>query len=121
MSETELHTRLQGEMGEVPDAITRYARLDPEIMEAYTEFRSRVLGGGVLDRKVKLLMVIALLTAMKEREPMRLYALIARREGVTPEEIMDALRVGVLFSGGAGMAAAASIVDVLEASEPGDG
>jgi alkylhydroperoxidase/carboxymuconolactone decarboxylase family protein YurZ len=118
VSEADLHTKLEGEMGHVPDAIARYTRLDPGIMEAYTEFRSAVLDGGVLDRKVKLLMVIALLTAMKEREPMRLYALIARKEGVTPEEIMDALRVGVLFSGGAGMAAAASIADVLEEAAP---
>jgi alkylhydroperoxidase/carboxymuconolactone decarboxylase family protein YurZ len=98
----------------VPGAIERYARLDPEIFSAYTDFRSKVLEDGALDRKTKLLMVIALLTSMKEREPMLLYSQIARRDGVTPAELKEALRVGILFSGGAGVAAAASICDTLE-------
>ncbi len=91
----------------LPDAVSRYTDIDPELFRAYRAYRSAILDGGVVPRKDKLLMAIAILTATKQGDAMGMYASIARKEGATGAEIREALRVGVLFSGGPGIAAAA--------------
>ena len=55
-------------------------------------------------------MVLALLTTHHQGEAMHMYAEIARNEGATAEEIRDAMRVGILFSGGPGIVAASGAV-----------
>ena len=91
---------------ELPDEISQYAALDPEMFRAYRDFRFELLDQGVIARKDKLLMVLAVLTVLHQGDAMRMYAGIARKEGATPEEVLDALRVGILFSGGPGIVAA---------------
>ena len=90
----------------LPDDISIYTELDPEMFRAYRDFRTVLLDQGVIPRKDKLLMVLALLTALHEGEAMHMYAEIARNEGATGEEVRDAMRVGILFSGGPGIVAA---------------
>lgn len=103
-----LEDEINAEIGKaLPDAVSEYTRIDPELFRAYRDFRSVILDRGVVPRKDKLLMAIAILTATKQGDAMWMYASIAREEGATPEEIREALRVGVLFSGGPGIAAAA--------------
>jgi len=51
-------------------------------------------------------MILAMLTALHQGDAMHMYAGIARKEGATAEEVLDALRVGILFSGGPGIVAA---------------
>jgi len=90
----------------LPDAISQYTKLDPEMFRAYRDFRAVLLDQGVIPRKDKLLMVLALLTALHQGEAMYMYAEIARNEGATGAEVRDAMRVGILFSGGPGIVAA---------------
>jgi len=90
----------------LPDAISLYTELDPEMFRAYRDFRTVLLDQGVISRKDKLLMVLALLTALHQGDAMHMYAEIARNEGATGEEVRDAMRVGILFSGGPGIVAA---------------
>ena len=102
-----LEEEIVDEIGtELPDAISRYTEIDPEMFRAYRDFRYVLLDQGVIPRKDKLLMVLALLTATKQGNAMGMYAGIARNEGATAAEVRDALRVGILFSGGPGIVAA---------------
>jgi alkylhydroperoxidase/carboxymuconolactone decarboxylase family protein YurZ len=98
------------EMGtELPDTISQYTALDPEMFRAYRDFRYALLDQGVIPRKDKLLMVLAILTTHHQGDAMDMYAGIARNEGATAEEVLDALRVGILFSGGPGIVAASGV------------
>lgn len=94
------------ETGDLPDVISQYTALDPEMFRAYRDFRYALLDQGVIPRKDKLLMVLAILTTHHQGDAMHMYAGIARKEGATAEEVLDALRVGILFSGGPGIVAA---------------
>lgn len=102
-----LEKEIVAEIGSaLPDAISQYTELDPEMFRAYRDFRTVLLDQGVIPRKDKLLMVLALLTVLHQGEAMHMYAEIARNEGATAEEVRDAMRVGILFSGGPGIVAA---------------
>jgi 4-carboxymuconolactone decarboxylase len=101
--------------GGLPDAIGEYAQHDPELFTAYLSWRAAMLADGAIEHKTKLLMVVSILAAMKDLEPLRLYSRIARAEGASADELKEALRVGVLFSGGAGVAAAAGVAELLVA------
>lgn len=103
-----LEREIVAEIGEpLPDAVAEYTSIDPDLFTAYRQFRSALLDVGDIPRKTKLLMAISILTATKQGDAMGMYASIARNEGATATEIREALRVGVLFSGGPGIAAAA--------------
>jgi alkylhydroperoxidase/carboxymuconolactone decarboxylase family protein YurZ len=97
-----------------PEHAFRYLKIDPELFRAYRDYRSALLDGGVLPRKVKLLMALAVLTSQHASEPMSVYTRLAREAGATIDEVKDALRVGILFSGGMGMTAAGHLADELE-------
>ena len=104
---TPLEKEIVDEIGSpLPDAISEYTELDPEMFRAYREFRTVLLDQGVIPRKDKLLMALALLTVLHQGDAMHMYAEIARNEGATAEEVRDAMRVGILFSGGPGIVAA---------------
>lgn len=97
-----------------PESAFRYLKVDPDLFGAYRDFRSVLLDSGVLERKYKLLMALSVLTSHRAEEPMRVYTRLAKAEGASIDEIKDALRVGILFSGGMGMTAAGHLADELE-------
>lgn len=97
----------------LPKAFIDYANVEPEFVHAYREWRASCLDSGTISRGTKLLMVVALLVAQRDAGPLRVYASIARNEGATATELKEALRVGILFSGGAGIEVAASVADLL--------
>ncbi|MFV0457389.1 MAG: carboxymuconolactone decarboxylase family protein [Actinomycetales bacterium] len=106
--------RMLNEVGSaLPQSHVDYARVDEELFAAYHEWRGTILDTGVIPRHYKLLMVVALMTAQKSTDPLRLYASIARSQGATAQELKEALRVGVLFSGGAGIDAASHVADLI--------
>jgi alkylhydroperoxidase/carboxymuconolactone decarboxylase family protein YurZ len=98
----------------LPESHVEYARVDEELFTSYLAWRSTILDTGVIPRHQKLLMVVALMTAQKSIEPLKLYAAIARSQGATVQELKEALRVGILFSGGAGIDAASHVVHLIE-------
>lgn len=115
MSETSpILARMLDEVGSsLPQSHLDYARADEELFAAYHEWRGAILDTGVIPRRYKLLMVVALMTAQKSTEPLKLYASIARSQGASAQELKEALRVGVLFSGGAGIDAASHVADLI--------
>lgn len=108
---------MQAEVGAaLPPSHAAYALQDPDLFRSYLAWRDTCLSDGALTRTQKLLMVIALLTAQKNADAMRVYASIALSQGASREELKEALRVGILFSGGAGIDAAAHVADLLDLS-----
>ena len=113
-----IQEELNSELGDaLPEHVRRYAQIDPKLFRWYRDFRSNILATGAITSKDKMLMVLALLTAMKQGGAMEMYCTIALEEGATTEEILEAARVGVLFSGGPGIAAAAEISHLLIGGE----
>ena len=115
MTETSpILARMMAESGPaLPDSHLEYARADEELFAAYHQWRGAILDTGAIPRHYKLLMVVALMTAQKSTDPLRVYASIARSQGATAQELKEALRVGVLFSGGAGIDAASHVADLI--------
>lgn len=106
---------MQAEVGAaLPESHAAYAKHDPELFSSYLAWRDTCLGDGALSRTQKLLMVIALLVAQKSADAVHVYASIALTQGASKEELKEALRVGVLFSGGSGIDAASRVADMLE-------
>lgn len=97
----------------LPQSHIDYAAVDGELFASYLEWRDACLFDGAVTRQQKLLMVVAMMVAQKSAGPLRVYASIALEAGASVAQIKEALRVGVLFSGGAGIDAAASIADLL--------
>lgn len=113
-TKSESMAAMRAELGEgLPDSLAEYAEIDEELFDAYLAWRSSILDDGLIPRAQKLLMVVALLTAQRDAGPLRLYAEIARSQGVSAAELKEALRVGILFSGGSGVDAASQVVDLL--------
>lgn len=94
----------------LPKELEEYADIDPELFDAYTRLRDCcILDESVGTRVQKLLMAVAVLISSKQVGPARLYAAQARREGATASELLGALRVGILFSGGPGICTASVV------------
>jgi len=105
---------MKSEVGaSLPESHLQYAQVDEELFTSYLAWRGSILDTGVIPRQQKLLMVVAMMTAQKEIGPLRVYASIAKAQGATVQELKEALRVGVLFSGGAGIDAASHVADLL--------
>jgi alkylhydroperoxidase/carboxymuconolactone decarboxylase family protein YurZ len=108
-------TLMRGEVGSnLPESHIEYARRDSELFDAYLAWRGTILDDGALPKKYKLLMVVSLLVAHRDEGPLKLYASQARAEGASAGELKEALRVGVLFSGGPGVHTAASVWQLLD-------
>jgi alkylhydroperoxidase/carboxymuconolactone decarboxylase family protein YurZ len=119
MSEATLLERMTDECAgvserEMIEGIFRYAELDPALFGPFQDLRQAVMADGALSRKTKYLMATAVATTMRSEGALLTYARLAKAGGATKDEILEALRVGVLFSGGAGICAAVGIVDVLQ-------
>ena len=107
-----IEQEIEDEIGyDLPDVIARYTAIDPDMFAAYRQFRAELLDKGTMPRYQKLLMAIAILTATKQADAIDMYAAIARKEGASAAELREALRVGILFSGGPGIVAAAACAD----------
>ena len=107
--------QMRGEVGDsLPQSHIDYLAADGALFESYLAWRSSILETGALSKKHKLLMVVSLLTANRDEGPLGLYAGQARAEGASAEELKEALRVGILFSGGPGIHTASHVAHLLQ-------
>lgn len=92
-----------------------FEMLDPELLESVHRNHNLALEDGVLPKKTKLLMALAVDATIKAAGGVRSLALQALQTGATKEEIAEALRVA-WFIGGVGSVytAAEALHDVLE-------
>jgi alkylhydroperoxidase/carboxymuconolactone decarboxylase family protein YurZ len=104
----DLGAAIGAELGmEHPEATQRFLESDPELFRRYVDFRGWVLADGHIEKKTKLLMVVAVMCALKHPDAINRYASGAVVAGASREEVQEACRVGVLFSGGPGLIAIA--------------
>jgi alkylhydroperoxidase/carboxymuconolactone decarboxylase family protein YurZ len=107
--------KLEGEIqGKFPEKIRTVAQLAPEMFCGYTEMRERVLKDGGLPRKSKLLVAVGILTALRARETLKLYCRMSVNAGASREELVEAMSVGVVFSGGPGIVAMSDAIQGLD-------
>jgi alkylhydroperoxidase/carboxymuconolactone decarboxylase family protein YurZ len=88
---------------------------DPELFQFVNQSRAFELEGGVLPRKTKLLIAIALDASVGSDGGVRHLAQQALAAGATPAEILDAVRVAHFICGvGSVYTAARGLNDVLK-------
>jgi alkylhydroperoxidase/carboxymuconolactone decarboxylase family protein YurZ len=102
--------------GEFPAKIKAAATLAPEMFEGYTKMREDILKEGQLSRKSKLLIAVGLLTAQRADETLTLYCQMALNAQATKEELLEAMSVGVIFSGGPSIVTMSNVMRELNLS-----
>ncbi|MDD1679561.1 MAG: carboxymuconolactone decarboxylase family protein [Methanomicrobiales archaeon] len=100
--------------GDLAQHIQHVAELAPEMFQSYTEWREAVLKDGALARKIKLLITVGIMTVLRADDALTLYSRIARNAGSSREELLEAMAVGALFSGGPGLVAMANAIRNIE-------
>lgn len=98
----------------LPEHIQNAANLAPEMFEAYNKWRDSVFKENALSRKHKLLVAVGIMTILRADDPLTLYSQIALNAGASREELLDAMSVGVLFSGGPGIVTMANALRNLK-------
>ena len=87
--------------------VLKYQEEDPELFAHYRAARSWAVADGALSEREKLLIFLGAATALAQSETIRTYVHLCAEHGATRAQILEACRVGWLFSGGPGIIAAA--------------
>ena len=103
------------------DLAQRRRDLAPEVEKAFEQFSSAVFREGALSTKTKQLIAVAVAHVTQCPYCIRGHAKAARRDGATPEEIMEAIWVAAEIRAGGAYAHSALALDAIEpAARPGD-
>lgn len=103
------------------DLAQRRRDLAPEVEKAFEQFSSAVFREGALSTKTKQLIAVAVAHVTQCPYCIRGHAKAARRDGATPEEIMEAIWVAAEMRAGGAYAHSALALDAIEpAARPGD-
>ena len=103
------------------DLAQRRRDLAPEVEEAFQRFSSGVFREGALSTKTKQLIAVAVAHVTQCPYCIRGHTKAARRDGATPEEIMEAIWVAAEMRAGGAYAHSALALDAIEpATRPGD-
>jgi alkylhydroperoxidase/carboxymuconolactone decarboxylase family protein YurZ len=87
--------------------------IDPRLTNLVEETRQLAFGEGALPRKYKLLIALALQTALLADVGIRSFAQLAIQAGATKEEIAEVLRVVQYINGAAGIYTASAALTGL--------
>jgi len=69
---------------------------------------------GTLSKKQKLLIALGAVTPTLSEEAMATYARLTMVAGATREEVIEAMYVATVFTGGPGLVALSNVIDALE-------
>ncbi len=96
--------QMQRERGYLPPSWPYAVESDPDFMEVYDKLYSEACNtGGVLPIKTKELIAIAIVAFRGLKEGLNPHMKRALRNGATKEEIFEALKVVMIFSGAPSM------------------
>ena len=110
----ERHARELGLPG-VPERLKKTAERYPVYTLNYIKWRdSVIMTDGKLSKKQKLLIALGAVTHTLSEGAMRTYAQLAMVAGATREEVIEAMYVGAVFTGGPGLVALGNVVEALE-------
>jgi 4-carboxymuconolactone decarboxylase len=90
---------LEKKIGKVPKFFKELTKNDPAMYELVMKFEEHIWDEGVLSRKTKKLIAIAIAAALRDQHAVRAQLAGAANLGVTKEEVEEALRVTFLLSG----------------------
>jgi AhpD family alkylhydroperoxidase len=90
---------LAQEYGELPPWAAALDGAAPDAYQAYLALRGTVLRDGVLSRKEKDLLLVGVNAARRYRPSLLGHTRLAVQEGATPEEVLEAVLVGILSRG----------------------
>lgn len=86
----------------------------PGVMAGYERMRSAVLGDGVLERRVKELMALAVAVGAGDERTITMQVHDALGAGASPEEVVEAVAVAVMMAGAVGVARGGYALEALE-------
>jgi AhpD family alkylhydroperoxidase len=86
----------------------------PGVMAGYERMRSAVLGEGVLERRVKELMALAVAVGTGDERSITMQVHDALESGANPEEVVEAVAVAVMMAGAVGVVHGGYALEALE-------
>lgn len=95
----ELLEGLKKDLGFVPEYYEVMATKNPEMFEAFFKFRSIILEKGVLPKKTKQLITIAIYAATRFDFGLEVHIRQALKAGATEDEIFETLSLVILTAG----------------------
>jgi alkylhydroperoxidase/carboxymuconolactone decarboxylase family protein YurZ len=99
----------------IPERLGKMAEKYPVYTLNYIKWRdSVIMTDGALSKKHKLLVALGAVTHTLSEGAMRTYAQLAMVAGATREEVIEAMYVGAVFTGGPGLVALGNVVEELE-------
>jgi alkylhydroperoxidase/carboxymuconolactone decarboxylase family protein YurZ len=101
----------------VPGRLKKTAEQYPVYTLNYIKWRdSVIMTDGALSKKQKLLIALGAVTPTLSEAAMATYARLAIVAGATREEVIEAMYVATVFTGGPGLVALGNVIDALENS-----
>ena len=99
----------------VPERLRKTAEKYPLYTMNYIKWRdSVIMTDGVLSKKEKLLIALGAVTPTLSEAAMGTYARLAMVAGATKEEVIEAIYVATVFTGGPGLVALGNVIGALE-------
>jgi len=99
----------------VPERLKKTAEQYPVYTLNYIKWRDAVImTDGALSKKHKLLIALGAVTPTLSEAAMATYARLAIVAGATREEVIEAMYVATVFTGGPGLVALGNVIDTLE-------
>ncbi|MDD1666081.1 MAG: carboxymuconolactone decarboxylase family protein [Methanomicrobiales archaeon] len=90
---------LEQKIGKVPVFFRELMETQPDMHGAILAFDRHIWDDGALSRKTKKILAISIAAALRDQHAVQAQLAGAKRLGVSPEEIEEALRVTFLLSG----------------------
>jgi len=97
--QTEGMKDLEQKIGKVPVFFRELMETQPDMHGAILAFDRHIWDDGALSRKTKKILAISIAAALRDQHAVQAQLAGAKRLGVSPEEIEEALRVTFLLSG----------------------
>ena len=99
----------------VPERLKKSAEEYPVYTLNYIKWRdSVIMTDGALTKKQKLLIALGAVTPALSEGAMATYARLAMVAGATREEVIEAMYVATVFTGGPGLVALSNVIEALE-------
>jgi alkylhydroperoxidase/carboxymuconolactone decarboxylase family protein YurZ len=99
----------------VPGRLKKTAEQYPVYTLNYIKWRdSVIMTDGALSKKQKLLIALGAVTPTLSEAAMATYARLAIVAGATREEVIEAMYVATVFTGGPGLVALGNVIEALE-------
>ncbi len=106
--------KLEKKWGKIPAPVKVLNAGNPKTMPLFLAFRKELLKGGVLPPKTKRLVLIACAATVKCQYCLEMHIREALSEGISEEEILEAISIAYLVGGGPAMGAGTRALDIFE-------